>query len=236
LWRADALLLVKGKVELRDGKIQVLCDSAEEYQISTDDGRPKTEDVSSLSSVNGRPSPVQVAMPDAEEAAIAEVDPFVEDNASMPPLPEEVNSGQSTVNGVQSSVVSNQEAGSNGHAEKSNRGNGGAPNAKSNGAKGGTYAPVAEPARVAESSARYHPTRHLRIFLSRTNDYDEDVHRMRELLSVLSSVDGRDRFTFYVPNPQGVVQLDFPNHSTSYAQVQSSLDEMLGQWGTLEVQ
>jgi hypothetical protein len=114
-------------------------------------------------------------------------------------------------------------------------GNGGAPVAKSDG-DGGTHAVTAEPARVAESPVPYQTIRHLRIFLTRTSDYDEDVRRMRELLALLASVDGRDRFTFYVPNPQGVVQLDFPNHSTSYAQVQSSLDELMGEWGTLEVQ
>lgn len=217
LWRNDALLLVKGKVELRDGKIQVLCDSAEEYQIPTDDRRPTTAAPS--------PSPVQVAMPDAEEAALAEAeDPFSNDGAWLPPPPEEPSE---EVNSVQSSVVSSQ---------KADRGNGGAPVAKSNGGNGGVYAPISEPARVIESAARYQAVRHLRIFLARTNDYDEDVRRMRELLSLLASADGRDRFTFYVPNPQGVVQLDFPNHSTSYSQVQGTLDELMGLWGTLEVQ
>jgi hypothetical protein len=33
-----------------------------------------------------------------------------------------------------------------------------------------------------------------------------------------------------------MVQLDFPNHSTNYAQVQESLSELMGDWGTLEVQ
>ncbi|MEW5717760.1 MAG: DNA polymerase III subunit alpha [Chloroflexota bacterium] len=235
LWRADALLLVKGKVELRDGKIQVLCDSAEEYQLPTDDGR-RTTDNGVTPSVSSSPAPVQVAMPDAEEAAIAEVDPFAEDNAFLPPLPEEVNSEQSTVDSIQSSASSSQKENGNGRAEKPSSGNGGAPSAKSNGVNGGMYAPVAEPACAAEPAARYQAARHLRIFLSRTNDYDEDLRRMRELLALLSNADGRDRFTFYVPNPQGVVQLDFPNHSTSYTQVQSSLDEMLDQWGTLEVQ
>jgi hypothetical protein len=75
----------------------------------------------------------------------------------------------------------------------------------------------------------------LRIFLTRTNDYAEDVRRMRELLAVLSSASGKDRFTFYVPNPQGIVQLDFPNHSTSYNQVQHTLNELMREWGRLEV-
>ncbi len=249
LWRVETLLLVKGKVELRDGKFQVLCDSAEEYVIPTADERPPTT-VLSPSIVGSHPSPVQYAMPDAEEAALADVVAEIpaDDGAFLPPPPEEppeeVNREQSTVSRTQNSV-SSQKADGSGHAEKSNGnapiaksngGNGGTPAAKSNGGNSGMYSPIAEPARAAESSTRYQATRHLRIFLARTNDYDEDVHRMRELLSLLSSADGRDRFTFYVPNPQGVVQLDFPNHSTSYSQVQSTLDELMGEWGTLEVQ
>jgi DNA polymerase-3 subunit alpha len=232
LWRADSLLLVKGKVELRDGKIQVLCDSAEEYQIPTDDGRPPTATLPT-SAVGGQSSPVQVAMPNAEEAAIAEVDPFAEDGAFLPPLPEEP---LGKVGRIQNSESSSQKTNGNGHANKSNGGNGSASIAKPNGGNSGMYPPIPEPARVAESAARYQAARHLRIFLTRTNDYDEDLRRMRELLALLSNADGRDRFTFYVPNPQGVVQLDFPNHSTSYSQVQATLDELLAEWGTLEVQ
>jgi hypothetical protein len=238
LWRADVLLLVKGKVELREGKLQVLCDTAEEYQLLTDEGRPMTEDASSPSSVNGHPPPVQYAIPDPEEAAIADVIGGipVDDGAFLPPPPEEppeaANSQQWTVDSGRKTTGGNGGAA----AAKSDGGNGSAAVAKSDGGNGGMYAATAEPARVAESSMPYQTIRHLRIFLTRTNDCDEDVRRMRELLAVLSSADGRDRFTFYVPNPQGVVQLDFPNHSTSYAQVQSSLDELMGEWGTLEVQ
>ncbi len=83
---------------------------------------------------------------------------------------------------------------------------------------------------------RYQPARHLRIFLTRTNNHDEDVRRMRELLALLASAEGRDSFTFFVPNPQGIVQLDFPNHSTSYTALQDSLHQAIGNWGTLEVQ
>jgi DNA polymerase-3 subunit alpha len=44
LWHAEALVLVKGKVELRDGKIQILCESAEEYHVPTDDERRTIEE------------------------------------------------------------------------------------------------------------------------------------------------------------------------------------------------
>ncbi|MBM3127524.1 MAG: DNA polymerase III subunit alpha [Chloroflexi bacterium] len=221
LWRNDALLLVKGKVELRDGKIQVLCDSAEEYQIPTDDATQPSAVSDQRSAVGGQPSAVQYAMPDEAEAALAEIDPFAGD-AFEP----EISNQRSAVSHPPS-AVSDQPSAVNGQPSAVGGRNGG---------NGVMYAPPAEPARVMEAAARYQAARHLRIFLARSNDYDEDLRRMRELLALLASADGRDRFTFYVPNPQGVVQLDFPNHSTSYAQVQSSLDEMLGGWGTLEVQ
>ncbi|MDE3091521.1 MAG: hypothetical protein KGJ80_19300 [Chloroflexota bacterium] len=62
------------------------------------------------------------------------------------------------------------------------------------------------------------------------------MRRMRELLNLLRGTPGRDRFTFFVPNPQGTVQLDFPNFSTSYAAVQESLSQMVSEWGSMEVQ
>ena len=250
LWQVESLLLVKGKVELRDGKLQILCDSAEEYVIPTADERPPTA-VLSPSTIGSQPSPVQYAMPDAEEATLADIvaEMSADDDTFLPPPPEEppeeVGWQLAKAPSHQNSAVSSQKADGNGHAEKSNGnapaaktngGNGGAPVAKSNGGNSGMYSPIVEPARAAESSTRYQATRHLRIFLARSDNSDEDVRRMRELLALLSSADGRDRFTFYVPNPQGVVQLDFPNHSTSYSQVQSTLDELMGEWGTLEVQ
>jgi hypothetical protein len=53
---------------------------------------------------------------------------------------------------------------------------------------------------------------------------------------VLTSASGRDRFTFYVPNPQGTVQLDFPNHTTSFQSVEPMLSEFVGEWCSLDVQ
>jgi DNA polymerase-3 subunit alpha len=157
---------------------------------------------------------------------------------NVPPPPEEPPDEFSSVNRRPSTVGSEKQnarndpppANENQIVEKQNglaNGNG-----KSNGGNG-DKANFTAPAAPA---TRFQPPKHLRIFLQRTNDYDEDVRRMRELLMLLSSVDGHDRFTFYVPNPQGVVQLDFPNHSTSYAQVQVSLDELMSEWGTLEIQ
>jgi DNA polymerase-3 subunit alpha len=233
LWHTEAIVQVKGKVELRDGKVQILCDSAQEYHIEE------------MPADTEPPASVQYAMADANEVAIADSAPMIEEaraeyiiDENVPPPPEEPPDEFSSVNRRPSTVGSEKQnarndpppANENQIVEKQNglaNGNG-----KSNGGNG-DKANFTAPAAPA---TRFQPPKHLRIFLQRTNDYDEDVRRMRELLMLLSSVDGHDRFTFYVPNPQGVVQLDFPNHSTSYAQVQVSLDELMSEWGTLEIQ
>jgi hypothetical protein len=198
-------------------------------------------------------------MPDADEAALAESASVIEEARgeysvveNIPPPPEEppdefvvahssqplvashqpmaaqlpsaVGGWQAVVNDRPPAIVAEANTRSEANATLI------APKAK--GGNGEVVQPVVAPAPVLRSQA----PKHLRIFLKRTQNHEEDVRRMRELLMLLSSVEGRDRFTFYVPNPQGIVQLDFPNHSTSYAQVQDALKELMGEWGTLEVQ
>ena len=79
------------------------------------------------------------------------------------------------------------------------------------------------------------PKRHLRIYLQRAEDYEEEVRRMREVLNLLRSTPGPDRFSFFVPNPQGMVQLDFPNFTTSYSEIEEPLAELVEAWGSLDV-
>ena len=93
-----------------------------------------------------------------------------------------------------------------------------------------------KPSGQTYSSHKAQPVRHLCIYLEQTNDQDEDMHRMREIFRVLTSIPGQDRFTFFVSNPQGTVQLDFPNFTTHYGAVQEILNEMISEWGSLEVQ
>ncbi len=233
LWTVETLTLVRGKVELREGKLQVLCDSAEEYVLedNPEDAIP----------FNRHTPATQYAMPDAEEVAQIENLP-PDEFADMPPPPPEPPdeiSEQWTVSSEQTGAANGAVAppaktNGNGHAPAKPNGNG-----NGNGHAKPAHAPApprAEPTRVAETPARYGPPKHLRIFFTRTNDQDEDLRRMRELLSLLASVDGRDRFTFYVRNPQGIVQLDFPNHSTNYGALQGVLDQTVSEWGSLEVQ
>jgi hypothetical protein len=273
LWHVESIVLAKGKVEVRDGKVQILCESAKAYEppevsLEITDNRQPTNDLSG----NGASTRVtQIAIPDDNESMMADMSAAIEgmlESEMMSSGPEEppgmweesddspvnskqkaVSSRQSTVNGqtvvsVHSSVPSTAtqvaESKSNYVAEKTNGGNGNA-TVKPNGGNGhAVTTPVAvavKPAVSAPASAKsFEPPRHLRIYFSRTEDHDDDVQRMRELLMLLRSVPGRDKFTFFVPNPQGIVQLDFPNFTTNYGTLQDSLSDMIGQWGNIEVQ
>lgn len=237
LWRVEALVLVKGKVELREGKLQVLCEMAEEYRLEASETGTAPDQAAT------EPSTVQIAIPDETEAAIAEMTltAQVEDEfTDMPPMPEVPPDEFSS----QPPVLS--------HPKDESP----SPVAIGDQETASRVVPVTTSGRIAESNpvyvappsigagdavafagtARREQPRHLRIYLERAGDYDEEVRRLRELLNLLRSVQGRDRFTFFVPNPQGMVQLDFPNFTTSYAVVEDTLNQLVSEWGALEVQ
>jgi hypothetical protein len=199
--------LVKGKVELRDGKLQVLCETASEYKL---DDLPPAETKSEAGAV-------QIAMADAEEAAIA--DAVMElDVDHLPPPPEEPPSELLKERPVPDTVAA-------------------PPTAVFVETKQEYLAkPSAGDAIAYGGTPSHAPIRHLRIFLERADDHDEEVRRMRELLNLLRSFPGKDRFSFFVPNPQGMVQLDFPNFTTSCQVVEEPLAEMVSEWGSFEVQ
>jgi len=212
-------------------------DSAREYEIPTIDDRPPTADDSS--SVASRPSPVvQFAMPNNEEAAIADAAVMAEaiitdvESRDTPPPPEEPPSEFAELPKTEKPpvapppplpdlpIIPDLPPAARVRSYSSN-GNGDNGHAKAHATK--------------ETGSAYAP-RHVRIKLERTNDYDEDMRRMREVFRVLTSTSGRDRFTFYVPNQYGTVQLDFPNHTTSFGVVEPLLSEFVGEWCSLEVQ
>ncbi len=226
LWRAEAMVTVKGKVELRDGKVKLLCETASPYQIQeTPAGQPRpaaTPQGPALQAGGdpppppadptlGIPSTVQVAIPDEDELSIAAMADLEAQSPNVggaeqayvpPPPPEEPPSELSSV----------------------------PPNG--NGAKGLQESVMS----VFTVDAQRTPTRHLKIFLERTDDHEEELRRMRELVALLRSAPGQDRFTLFVPNPQGTVQLDFPNFTTSYMDLREALAELVGDWGEVEVQ
>lgn len=213
LWNSDAILKIKGKVESRDGKVKILCESAGEYKVEIDPSSPVTPPVKGVENQR-EPAAVQIAMADADEASIADsagvAEELIEtDPIETPPPPEE----------PPSEFLASQPGAAPAIAPRSK-----------------SEAPSSANPTLYSVGASEHRTRHVRITLSRTNDHDEDVSRMRELFALLTSTQGRDRFTFFVPNPNGIVQLDFPNFSTSYRVIEDHLAEMVREWGTMEVQ
>ncbi len=76
----------------------------------------------------------------------------------------------------------------------------------------------------------------LRVRIRRSSDAEDDIRRMRELIRLLRSAQGPDRFSLIVPNSDGNFQLDFPNYYTDYAALAERLDEMISEWGELEIQ
>jgi DNA polymerase-3 subunit alpha len=221
LWRVESTLLVKGKIEFREGKVQLLVESARAYEIpaTSDDALPFAS------------APVQIAMPDHREAEIADAAVLAEEivdgfaSSDVPPPPEAPPDDFVIAPPPRAPVIAEPKAE---YRAKPNGGNGETKHA----AKPNGDAKPPAPARVSS----YDPPRHLKIRLDRTNDQDEDMRRMREVFRILTNNPGNDRFTFFVPNPQGTVQLDFPNFTTSYGNVQTMLSEVVNEWGTVEVQ
>lgn len=76
----------------------------------------------------------------------------------------------------------------------------------------------------------------VRVHIQRSQDGEEDIRRMRDLVKIFRSVEGRDRFTLIVPHVDGNVQLDFPNYYTDYESLAAQLHALIAEWGKLEVQ
>ncbi len=78
--------------------------------------------------------------------------------------------------------------------------------------------------------------RRLTITLARSNDQARDMQLLSEAHRLLTSRQGRDRFTFRVTSGgNGAYEIDFPNHSTCFSpDLVSALEKMLGS-GTVRV-
>ncbi len=199
---------------------------------------------------------MQISIADDDEAKLAEASGvFEEELANLPPPPEEPpddwppapapavvpSSASPVVSETNQAAVSPESAptaGNNGQSTPPGNGYAIAPPGRAAAENKSEYAAPPNVGDVVAyaGTSRSGAPRHLRIYLERAGDYDEEVRRMRELLNLLRSAPGRDRFTFFVPNPQGVVQLDFPNFTTSLTTVEEALIPMVNEWGSLEVQ
>ncbi len=215
VWSNDNLLLVYGKVESREGKVKILCETATEYQIAE-----TPQQVVEILTAEPPNTPVQFSMPDDTERAAVENTSVHAQAADglhdqvLPPPPEEPPLDW---------------------AMEETAGNGNGANLEKQELEG-IPGNVSDGATVVFATRLYDDQpRHLVIQLARTNDHAEDVRRMRELFQLLTSVPGHDHFVFVVPSPQGPVELEFPNHSTSYALIQDQLQQRVNEYGVLQM-
>lgn len=101
-------------------------------------------------------------------------------------------------------------------------------------------APARQGNAAHESIVPYGPmrsggARRVRVRLHRTNDDLLDTKRMREVVKLLRSAEGRDRFALIVPSQKSSVEIDFPNFYTNIEQVTLTLTEMVSDWGEIEI-
>ncbi len=78
-------------------------------------------------------------------------------------------------------------------------------------------------------------TRRVRVRMYRTNDDALDTKRMREVVKLLRSAEGRDRFALIVPSQKSWIELDFPNFYTNIDQVMPVLMDRVSDWGEVEL-
>jgi DNA polymerase-3 subunit alpha len=85
---------------------------------------------------------------------------------------------------------------------------------------------------LAETRAVLHTRAHrVHIHLARLEDHEEEMRRLRALYRLLVSAPGPDRFWFYIPNREGLVQLEFPNNTTTLPAIQDALNALITGWG-----
>jgi DNA polymerase-3 subunit alpha len=78
-------------------------------------------------------------------------------------------------------------------------------------------------------SAPPQPVCHLQITVQRSGDSELDRQRLRSIYELVTSFHGQDTFSFFIPNGQARLQLDFPNATTHHCvELQQKLTEMLG--------
>jgi hypothetical protein len=122
---------------------------------------------------------------------------------------------------------------------------GGVPIPSKNGGIGGAAPQHSAPASrpnvnntARESVSSYAPVgrgRRVRVRLQRTHDDALDTKRMREVVKLLRSQEGRDRFALVVPSQKSWVELDFPNFYTNIDTVMPMLMDKVGDWGEVEL-
>jgi hypothetical protein len=70
---------------------------------------------------------------------------------------------------------------------------------------------------------------HLSITVNRSGDSEQDRQRLRFIYELVTSFQGQDTFTLFIPEGQQRLQLDFPNATTRHCvELQQRLSQLLG--------
>jgi DNA polymerase III alpha subunit len=89
---------------------------------------------------------------------------------------------------------------------------------------GSSAAPNLQPAPMGSEL-----TYHLQITVHRSGDSERDRQQLRSVYELVTSYEGQDTFSLFIPNGQKRLQLDFPNTRTRHCvELQQRLTEMLG--------
>ena len=237
LWRVEALATIKGKVELRDAKIQVLCESATELVLEDlpegSEPAPREEEA----------GVVQIAMANDDEAALADVAMTDEVPADLPPPPEEPPSEFLEQQPVPRPAVAPQTA--PGHTGRSycsdRRGAGHSRVAAGSGSTASSKIRAgADPFRRRRRVRGHAAVRSAAAFANLSSNAPRIMTRKCAGCANFSTCCAacRDATSspFSFPIRRELSSLDFPNFTTSYSVLQDSLNQLVGDWGSLEVQ
>lgn len=89
--------------------------------------------------------------------------------------------------------------------------------------------PISTPPSPQFSPTNLEPLYHLQLTVNRTGAPERDRQRLRSVYELVTSYQGDDTFSLFIPNGQRRLQLDFPNATTRHCiELQQKLIEMLG--------
>lgn len=209
--REEAVVRVKAKVDNRRDMLQLVIESCEEVEATLDGQAAVTQPEMDMEGL------AEMDEPRAEIGKVPSPVPV----ATIAPAPQ---SAPPPAPPVMANVKVRTRVGANGNGNGHSNGNGnGHGNGNGNG-HGNGYAANPGPST---------PTRNLRLYLPRTDDYDADVRRMQAVDYLLRSTEGNDEVTLYLPNGIGIVVLR-PNHTVQLNDMLiANLKDVLGEEAVL---
>lgn len=268
---ADALVLVRGKVQVREDKLAILADLIWNYPIETLKPEAVAQADRPIPGIfSNTPVIVPPLAPSVNEIVDRIMDDWLEPAGSWEEQ-ETTNDAQQTTDDRRQTTderqpTNNEQQITKNELEKpmnepippaeniappapvpdlklgngipipsKNGGNGGGRPQHAAPAPRGNVGNLARDASVSYTMRSGSGARRMRVRLQRTNDDSLDTKRMREVVKLLRSAEGRDRFALIVPSQKSWIELDFPNYYTNIDQVTPTLMEMVSDWGQVEI-